>query len=177
MFSPCWFPLRHRSASPNCISGSLSSIASSVRWMTSVLTLGLRRFFVGSGRRLSSLCKYSRCVVFHSCVWWPSLDEISFNRLKLSKALVYVWKISDSLFLQYCRWRWLPVVGISFPVDSGVKVTCLIQRRLFNRWRWWWLLSPVEMQFAIPGGGFKLVAVGMTIFRHVFLGCLALTTW
>lgn len=59
-----------------------SSIASTVRWMVGVLTLGPYRFFLGGGCRLSSFSwKFSRCVMFRSGVWWLGFAEMSIQSI------------------------------------------------------------------------------------------------
>lgn len=63
----------------------VSNIASTVRWMVGLLTLGLRRFYFGGGRRLSSFfVEVFRAVDVRVRVWWPSVDEISNSSMKLS---------------------------------------------------------------------------------------------
>ncbi|KAJ4887543.1 hypothetical protein Rs2_27291 [Raphanus sativus] len=65
--------------------GLVSSIASTIRWMVGLLTLGLRRVFLGGGRRLSSfLVEGFRVVDVCIRVWWPSVEEIWNFSMKLS---------------------------------------------------------------------------------------------
>ncbi|KAJ4875308.1 hypothetical protein Rs2_40326 [Raphanus sativus] len=89
----CFYRLRDEEALiAHSSPASVSGIASPIRWLTGVSSLGPCRSLCGGGRWLSSPWKCSHCKV-SNWGWWPGLKAISsFNRWTFSEAPACVLK-------------------------------------------------------------------------------------